>query len=171
MQRSFLPLIRVFLFAVPPVAPFVGASDVGQGYTGPKTGNQGQGIKPWTHKKIVLHGQGFEPWTHKKKSRARPGVRTLDRPKRSFLRLFTQSLNAIMHTIVKFHVGTKYAQMHKWVPRGTCPLDNGQWPDRPKNGQRTDRFKNDKSFKKDMFPAEHIFFKVWREPSIYISFQ
>ncbi len=28
--------------------------DVGQGYTGPKTGDQGQGVEPWTHKKIVL---------------------------------------------------------------------------------------------------------------------
>ena len=65
MQTNFLPLVRVFLFAVPPVAPFVGASDIGQGYTRPKTGDQGQGTKPWTHKKIVLHGQGFEPWTHK----------------------------------------------------------------------------------------------------------
>ncbi len=27
---------------------------------------QGQGIKPWTHKKIMLQGQGIEPWTHKK---------------------------------------------------------------------------------------------------------
>ena len=26
----------------------------------------GQGIKPWTHKKIMLQGQGIEPWTHKK---------------------------------------------------------------------------------------------------------
>ena len=42
------------------------ASDIGQGYNGPKTGNQGQGIEPRTHKKIVLQGQGFEPWTHKK---------------------------------------------------------------------------------------------------------
>ena len=42
------------------------APDVGQGYTGSKTGDQGQGIEPWTHKKIVLQGQGFEPWTHKK---------------------------------------------------------------------------------------------------------
>ncbi len=40
--------------------------DIGQGYTGPKTGDQGQGAKPWTHKKIVLQGQGFKPWTHKK---------------------------------------------------------------------------------------------------------
>ncbi len=39
--------------------------DVGQGYNRPKTGNQGQGTEPWTHKKIVLHGQGFEPLTHK----------------------------------------------------------------------------------------------------------
>ncbi len=41
-------------------------SDVGQGYSGPKTGNGGQGIEPWTHKKIVLQGQGFKPWTYQK---------------------------------------------------------------------------------------------------------
>ncbi len=40
--------------------------DVGQGYTGPKTGNQDQGIEPWTHKKIMLQGKGIEPWTYKK---------------------------------------------------------------------------------------------------------
>ncbi len=54
-----------FCSAVPPVAPFVGASDIGQGYNGPKTGDQGQGIEPWTHKNIMLHGQRFKPWTHK----------------------------------------------------------------------------------------------------------
>ncbi len=34
-------------------------------------------------------------------------------------------------------------QMHNQVPRGTCPLDYGQRPDQTKNGQQTDRFKND----------------------------
>ena len=67
MQASFFTSDKsIFCSAVPPVAPFVGASDVGQGYNKPKTGNQGQQIEPWTHKKIVLHGQGFKPWTHKK---------------------------------------------------------------------------------------------------------
>ena len=40
-------------------------SDIGQGYNGPKTGNQGQGIEPLAHKKM-LQGHGFEPRTHKK---------------------------------------------------------------------------------------------------------
>ena len=48
--------------------------DIGQGYTGPKTGDQGQGIDPGTLENIMLHGQGFEPWTHKNQSCARPGV-------------------------------------------------------------------------------------------------
>ena len=39
--------------------------DIGQGYTGPIKGNQGKGIEPWTHKKIMLYGQGFKLWTHK----------------------------------------------------------------------------------------------------------
>ncbi len=43
----------------------MGASEIGQGYTGPKTGNQGQGIESGTHKKIMLQGQGIKPWTHK----------------------------------------------------------------------------------------------------------
>ena len=50
---------------VPPVAPFEGASDVGHGYTSPKTGDQGQRTEPSNHKKIMLHGQGVEPWTRK----------------------------------------------------------------------------------------------------------
>ena len=32
----------------------VSSLDVGRGYNGPKTGDQGQGIEPWTHKKIVM---------------------------------------------------------------------------------------------------------------------
>ena len=50
--------------------------------------------------------------------------------------------------------------MHERVPYGMCPLDDGRPPDRPKNGRRTDRFKNDKASKQIMFLAEHIFFKV-----------
>ena len=41
-------------------------SDGGQGYSGLKTGNQGQEIEPWTHKKIMLQGQGLKPCTHRK---------------------------------------------------------------------------------------------------------
>ena len=61
---------------------------------GLKMGDQGQGIKPWTHKKIVLHGQGLKPWTHKNWLRARPGVQTLDRSKKI--------VRAIVHTIAKY---------------------------------------------------------------------
>ena len=39
---------KSFLFAVPPVAPFVRASDIGQGYKRLKTDDEGQGIEPWT---------------------------------------------------------------------------------------------------------------------------
>ena len=65
---------------------------------------------------------------------------------------------------------TKYAQMHERVPHGTCLLDNGQRPDRPKNGQWTDRFKNDESSEKDRFPAEHIFFEVPHHVPICVHF-
>ena len=105
-----------------------------------------------------------------KRSRARPGVRTLDRLKRLFVRSCTRSLNTIAHTIVKFHVRTKYAQVHERVPRGTCPLDDGRRPDRPKNGRRTDRFKNDETSEKIMFLAEHIFFKVPHHVPNYVHF-
>ena len=44
MQTSFFTSDKSFFCsAVPPVAPFVGASDVGQGYTGPKNGRSGPG--------------------------------------------------------------------------------------------------------------------------------
>ena len=66
MHTTFLPLMRVFLFIMPPVAPLLGANEVGQGYNWPKSGNQGQGIEPWTHKKIMLQGQGLEHCTHRK---------------------------------------------------------------------------------------------------------
>ena len=35
--------------------------DIGHRHHGPKTRYQGQGIEPWTHKKIVLQGQGSNP--------------------------------------------------------------------------------------------------------------
>ena len=105
-----------------------------------------------------------------KRSRARPGVRTLDRLKRSFVRSCTRSLITIAHTIVKFQVHTKYAQVHERVPSRTCPLDDGRRPDRPKNGRRTDRFKNDETSEKIMFLAEHIFFKVPHHVPNYVHF-
>ncbi len=55
---------------------------------------------------------------------------------------------------------TKYVQMHEQVPRGTCLLEDGQWPDQPKNGRQTDHFKNDTAAKKGTILAENIFFKV-----------
>ncbi len=106
----------------------VGASDVGQGYNRPKNRRSGQGIKPWTHRK--------DPAT-------RPGVQTLDRPKRLFVQSCMQLLHAIVHAIVKFHVRTKHVQMHERVPRGTCPLDDKRRPDQLNYGQWPDRFKND----------------------------
>ena len=119
--------------------------------------DQGQGIEPWTHERIVLHGQGFEPWTHKNQSHAKPGVRTLDRSKRSFVRSCTRALNAIVHAIVKFNVRTKHVQMQERVPRGTRPLDDGRRPDRPKT-RTTDRpFKNDEWSEKICSLQEHIF--------------
>ena len=51
--------------ALSPGISLEGKNDLGQGFTGPKTGDQGQGTEPWTDKTIVLHGQGFKPWTYK----------------------------------------------------------------------------------------------------------
>ena len=66
--------------------------------------------------------------------------------------------------------------MHKQNPHGKCPVDDGQWPDRwtmarpTKNGQQKDHLKNDASVKKDMFPAEHIFFEVPHHVPICVHF-
>ena len=60
--------------------------------------------------------------------------------------------------------------MLEQVTRGTCPLDDEQRPDQPKNGRQTDRFKNDKASKKIMFFAEHIFFKVPHHVPNYVHF-
>ena len=65
---------------VPPVAPFVRASDIGQGYNRPKTGNQVQGI---------------EPWTHKKDHAARSGDQTLDLTQRFCVHMIAETS---MHT-------------------------------------------------------------------------
>ena len=74
MQTSFLPLYELFLFAVPPVAPLVGASDIGRGSYGPANRRWSLGIEPQTHlgskplmyKKIALHDTRFEPRTYVK---------------------------------------------------------------------------------------------------------
>ena len=92
MPKSFLPLVRV-LFAVPPVAPFVEASGIGQGYHGPETGGRAQesnpqptkksccevrGSNPGPTKKIVQQGQGIKPCTFKNDPATRSGDQTLD---------------------------------------------------------------------------------------------
>ena len=66
-----MQLAEFFVFSDLPVLDFLeffGSQiiDVGQGYNRPKTGDQGQGFEPWTHKKIVLQGQGLKPCTHRK---------------------------------------------------------------------------------------------------------
>ena len=43
---NFFTSNKSFLIVVPPVAPFVGVSDIGQGYCGPETGNWVQESNP-----------------------------------------------------------------------------------------------------------------------------
>ena len=64
----------------------------------------------------------------------------------------------------------KHAQMHERVPCGTCPLDDGRRPDQPTKRRQPDRFTNDESSEKDMFPAEHIFFEVPHHVPICVHF-
>ena len=101
-------------------------------------------LNPGPIKSDHVQGQGFEPWTDRE---------------RSCVRSCTRSLKAIAHAIVKFHVRTKHVQIHERVPRGTRPLDDGQRPDRTKNGRRTDRFKSDEWSEKICSLQEHIFLR------------
>ena len=154
---------------VPPVAPFVGASDVGQGYTGPKNGRSGPGN--WT----------LDP----RKDRAtRAGVRTLD-PQKSIACKARGSnpgppekiISTIAHTIAKCDRAYDRKNSRAYEIRAgarmsaTWNVSTGWWTTaRPtKNGRRTDHFKNDESSKKDMFPAEHIFFEVPYHVPIYVD--
>ena len=114
---------------------------------------------PGPTKKIACKARGSNPGPTKKD-------RSYDRARDREIR----SLNMIAYTIVKYHVRTKYAQVHERVPHGTCRLDDGRRPDRPKNGRRTDRFKNDETSEKIMFLAEHIFFKVTHHVPNYVHF-
>ncbi len=41
-RQVFLPLTEIFLFSVPPVASFVGASDIDLGFHRPETGDKAQ---------------------------------------------------------------------------------------------------------------------------------
>ena len=81
-------------------------TNVGQGYNGPKTGNQGQGIEPGPTKRLCCTGWDSNPGPTKRscgtgwdlnldplnRSYARPGVQTLGRLKRSFVRSCTRLL-------------------------------------------------------------------------------
>ncbi len=96
---------------------------------------------PGPTKKIECKARGSNPGPTKKIARAI--VHTI--------------ANTIAHMIVKINMHTKYVQMHERVPCGTCPLDDGRWPDWPKNGQQTDRLKNDKSFEKICSLHKYLF--------------
>ncbi len=84
-------------------------------------------------------GSGNQTLDPQKRSCARPGVRTLDRLKRSFVRSCTRSRNTIAQTIANVIacaiVKIMCAQMHEHVPRGTRRPDDGRRPDWPNNGQ------------------------------------
>ena len=91
-------------------------SDIGQGYNGPKTGDQDQGIEPWTHKKIMLQGRGCKPWTYQKDIRSCAW---------SCIQSCIESrLLACVQRTQKMH------RMCKQLPHGTCPLDDGRRPAR-----------------------------------------
>ena len=82
---------RFYFSTSQPDPLIVGASDIGHGYYGPETGDRVRESNPGPTQKIAC----------------RPGVRTLDRLKRSFVRSCTRSLNTIARTIVKINVRTK----------------------------------------------------------------
>ncbi len=65
---------------MPLVAPFVRASDVGQGYNKPEAGGRAWESNPGP---TMLWDHRFEPWTYKKDRVARSGDRTLDLQKGS----------------------------------------------------------------------------------------
>ena len=104
---------------------------------------------------------GVQTRTYQKGYDARPGVQTLDLQKNIVHTNVHMIANTIMHTIIKISVRTKYTNEfhveHAWWMMDNGQID-GKWTDQPKNGRQTDHSKNDASVKKDMFPAEHIFF-------------
>ena len=136
MRASFFTSNKSFLFAVTPVSPFVGASDAGQIYNGPKTGNQGQGIESWTA--------------------ARSGVWTLDLPKRSCVQSCTRLLIWLHVWSWELTCIQKHAQMHKWVPGGLHPLDDGWRPDQWTMTRLTKKQKTNRPFEIWWFSPEKI---------------
>ncbi len=154
--------------------------EVGQWCNRPKTGNQGQGIKPWTRKrlcckgrglncgttkKILLQGQGFKPWTYQKDIQLCAG---------SHIQLCIQSCIwlHIQSCIWSWELACiRRAQIHEqnvqmtstWIVTAggwttARPSDNSET--NQKNRQWADYLKGDESIQKDMFPAEHIFFST-----------
>ena len=81
---------------------------------------------------------GSGNWTlePQKDHAARPGM---DRLKRLFAQSGTRSLNTIAqmidNMIVRAIVKITCVQMHKHIPRGTRPPDDGWRPDQPNDGQ------------------------------------
>jgi hypothetical protein len=61
MQASFFTSDSIFLFAVPPVTLFVGASDIGQGFYWPETGDQAGESNPGPTQQPCCKVKGSNP--------------------------------------------------------------------------------------------------------------
>ncbi len=101
----------------------------------------GPGIKPWTHKKIMLQGQGFKAWTYQQ-----DGV-------------YNHTHNCSYYCAYE-----SMHRMHEQVPHRACQMDDRGLPDWPKNGCWTDHSKMMHQSKK-ICTLQNISF--WRYHTMY----
>ena len=169
-SRVWTPGLAHDLFVGPGFDSLTLQHDIGQGYTGPKNRRSGPGNRT------------LDPW---KDHAARAGVQTLD-PQKSITCKARGSnpgppkkiVRTIVHAIAKCNRthDRKISRVHEIradaQTSSTWNVSAGRRTTaRPtENGRRTDRFKNDKSSEKDMFPAEHIFFEAPHHVPIYVHF-
>ncbi len=80
----------------------------------------------------MLKGQGFKTWTYQKDHDARPGVQTLDLPKKIVRMIVHTVVNTIARMIVKISVHSEctnefHVEHVQWMTDNN--QTNRQWPD------------------------------------------
>ncbi len=121
---------------------------------------KGRGSNPGFTKKMVLQGQGFESWTYQKRSCVQSCTLLL-----IWLRIWSWEQACVRKHAQNAQTSSTWNMFAGWWmtarPANNCQT-NQKW--------MTDCSKNDASVEKDMFPAEHIFFKVPHHVPINVDF-
>ena len=131
---------------------------MGHGYNGPKQAIRARELNPGTTKRPCCKGRGLNPVpTERSCCKARgsnPG------PTKKIIRAIMHAIaNTIAYTIIKINMRTKACADARTSSKWNMSNGLRTTARLTKNGQQTDRFKNDAAAEKDMLLAEHIFLR------------